>query len=258
MPQGHHGHGLLASGLRGLKTLFPAHRARPARRRRRAGRRHRQHPLVPARPLQGEVRERARRRAAEPAAARSARCAGACMRLPNVRIVDHSRVIGLLRRDHGRVRRRSRAAAGRGAVDRDRRSRRRRRRPRLRASPEWLESLGYARPAVEEVNVGIGYTTRIFRRLPRDLDGDMGAILAPKPPQREAHRVHARDGGQPLDRVARRLARQPRADRSRRLPRVRAHAGASGHLRRHQARGAADARRDVRVSIEPAPALRDG
>ena len=30
---------------------------------------------------------------------------------------------------------------------------------------------------------------------------------------------------------------------------------ASGHLRCHQARGAADARREVLISIEPAPAL---
>ena len=49
-------------------------------------------------------------------------------------------------------------------------------------SPEWLESLGYGRPAAEEVHVGIGYTTRIFRRSPCDLDGDLGALLAPKPP----------------------------------------------------------------------------
>ena len=45
------------------------------------------------------------------------------------------------------------------------------------------EELGYGRPEVEEVNVGIGYTTRLYRRLPSDLDGDMGALLAPRPPQ---------------------------------------------------------------------------
>jgi flavin-dependent dehydrogenase len=50
-------------------------------------------------------------------------------------------------------------------------------------SSEWLESLGYGKPPVEEVSVGIGYTTRIYRRLPRDLDGDLGVILAPKPPR---------------------------------------------------------------------------
>ena len=124
-------------------------------------------------------------------------------------------------------------------------------------TPEWLESLGYGPPAVEEVHVGIGYTTRIFRRLPHDLDGDMGAILAPKPPQRAAHRVHARDGGQPLDGVAGGwLGNHAPTDPRGYLEFARTLA-ASGHLRRHQARGAADARRDLRVSIEPAAALRE-
>ena len=41
-----------------------------------------------------------------------------------------------------------------------------------------------------------------------------------------------------------------------RLPRVRAHAVASGHLRRDQARRTADACRHLRVPLEPAPPLR--
>ena len=70
VPQGHHGHGLLASGLRGLKTLFPG----IDRDLLEAG-------AVPGDvirsirwfqhgKLQGEVRERSRGCAAEPAAPR--------------------------------------------------------------------------------------------------------------------------------------------------------------------------------------------
>ncbi len=182
VPQGHHGHGLLASGLRGLETLFPSidrdlvlagavpgdivgnlrwfqHGHYKARFQ--SGLKG----VLLSRPLlEGTVRRRV-------------------LQLPNVRIVDHSRVMGLLRQDdrdtvHGvRVQQRGHEpanavadfvvdAAGRGS-----------------RSPEWLEQLGYGKPAVEEVNVGIGYTTRIYRRLPGDLDGDSGVLLGPKPPR---------------------------------------------------------------------------
>jgi hypothetical protein len=49
-------------------------------------------------------------------------------------------------------------------------------------SSDWLEQLGYERPAVEEVEVDLGYTTRMFRRRPTDLGGDKGAVIAPRPP----------------------------------------------------------------------------
>ena len=106
-------------------------------------------------------------------------------------------------------------------------------------------------------NVGIGYTTRIFRRRPRDLDGDMGAILAPKPPREmrigfmlamEGDRWMVTLGGwlgnhAPTDppgflEFARTLARPDIYD-------VIKHAEPL------------TARRDVRVSLEPAPALRE-
>ena len=51
-------------------------------------------------------------------------------------------------------------------------------------SPQWLDELGYAAPSSDTVDVGLGYTTRIFRRRPHDLNGDIGASVAPKPPQR--------------------------------------------------------------------------
>ena len=49
-------------------------------------------------------------------------------------------------------------------------------------SPEWLAEHGYQPPPVEELEVGIGYTTRIYRRLPGDLGGAIGPSIAPRPP----------------------------------------------------------------------------
>ena len=180
VPQGQHGHGLLASGLRGLTTLFPS----LDRDLLEAGAvpgdiignlRWHQHGhykakfasgfegLLLSRPLlEGTLRRRVQR-------------------LPNVRILDCSRVMGLLS-DHGDVhgvhlQQPGEASSALGAdfvVDTGGRASR---------SPEWLASLGYRRPAVDEVHVGIGYTTRLYRRSPRDLDGDIGVILAPRPPR---------------------------------------------------------------------------
>ena len=180
VPQGRHGHGLLASGLQGLKRLFPTlerelleagavsgdvigdarwfqHGYYKAKFRSGLG------GLLLSRPLlEGTVRRQV-------------------MRLPNVTITTGTHVLGLVARD-GRV---DGVRVQRGGADVEsvmadvvvdasgRASR----------SPEWLEEMGYERPAVEEVRVDLGYTTRTFRRHPSDLDGDSGAILAPKPPR---------------------------------------------------------------------------
>ena len=45
--------------------------------------------------------------------------------------------------------------------------------------PRWLDEMGYAKPSTDEVWVGLGYTTRVFRRMPGELDGDRGIIIAP-------------------------------------------------------------------------------
>ena len=39
------------------------------------------------------------------------------------------------------------------------------------------------KPSIDEISVGLGYTTRVFRRLPGDLDGDRGVILSVTPPR---------------------------------------------------------------------------
>ena len=46
------------------------------------------------------------------------------------------------------------------------------------SSPAWLESFGYARPEEEKIEIGIGYTTRVYRRRPSDLGGKLAVVVA--------------------------------------------------------------------------------
>lgn len=180
VPQGNHGHGLLASGLRGLTTLFPS-----------IDRDLLEGGAVPG-DVVGNVRwfqhghYKARFQSGLDGVLMSRPLLEVAIRrrvqqLPNVRIVDNTKVTGLLaeggRVNGVRVQHLGEApssvvgdlvieAGGRGSH-----------------SPEWLQELGFGRPEVEEVNVGIGYTTRLYRRLPSDLNGDLGALLAPRPPK---------------------------------------------------------------------------
>ena len=48
-------------------------------------------------------------------------------------------------------------------------------------TPDWLESLGYQRPKTDRVEIGLAYTTRLFRRTAGQLDGDIAAIIPPTP-----------------------------------------------------------------------------
>lgn len=43
--------------------------------------------------------------------------------------------------------------------------------------PRWLETLGYAAPAEERVRIDLHYATRIYRRTPADLAGDVVAVV---------------------------------------------------------------------------------
>lgn len=51
-------------------------------------------------------------------------------------------------------------------------------------SPAWLEKLGFPRPQEDAVKVGLGYTTRVFRRTRAHLNGDLGVICPSAPPGR--------------------------------------------------------------------------
>lgn len=46
------------------------------------------------------------------------------------------------------------------------------------SSPAWLEGLGYARAQEEKIEIGIGYTTRVYRRRPADLGGKLVIVVA--------------------------------------------------------------------------------
>ncbi|WP_198937820.1 NAD(P)/FAD-dependent oxidoreductase, partial [Pelomonas sp. KK5] len=44
--------------------------------------------------------------------------------------------------------------------------------------PQWLQALGWPRVQEERVEVGIGYTTRLYRRRPGDLAGKLAVVVA--------------------------------------------------------------------------------
>jgi 2-polyprenyl-6-methoxyphenol hydroxylase-like FAD-dependent oxidoreductase len=179
VPQGRHGHGLLASGLRGLKRLFPALERELLEGGAVAGDvignvRWFQHGHYKAQFASGLHGVLLSRPFLETTMRRLA------LQIPNVRIDASSHVLGLVE-DAGRVRgiqvrREDEPETTVNAdfvVDASGRASR---------APEWLVDLGYERPPVDEVAVDLNYTTRIYRRRPSDLNGDVGVILAPKPP----------------------------------------------------------------------------
>ena len=58
-------------------------------------------------------------------------------------------------------------------------------------TPLWLETLGYGRPAKDEVRIGLGYATRNYRLPPGALGGDLAALhgLTPQHPRGGAFQV---------------------------------------------------------------------
>jgi 2-polyprenyl-6-methoxyphenol hydroxylase-like FAD-dependent oxidoreductase len=181
VPQGLHAHILLPAGLRGLTTLLPgllddlrshgAHLIRAAEFRfyLGGGRMAFDDPELAisgaTRPLiEGVVRERVRA-------------------LPGVRIVDGSDVIGLA------------TSAGHATVTGVRIRPRTDRRDvetvdaslvvdatgRASRTPQWLSDLGYAEAEEERLDVGVHYTTRLFRRDPADLGGCRHVVVGIAP-----------------------------------------------------------------------------
>lgn len=61
-------------------------------------------------------------------------------------------------------------------------------------TPQWLEAMGYEKPVEERVQVALGYTTRLFRRRPRDLDGDVAAVIVPTPEGKRGGAMLAQEG----------------------------------------------------------------
>jgi len=182
VPHGRHAHALLARGQQALEELFPGLTAELVAqgaptgdllangRWYVSGHRLRQGhiglvSLCVSRPLlEGHVRARVRA-------------------LPNVAFLDSCDIVGLATTSAGRritgarVLRRA-AGSAEEVLDADlvvdatgRGSR----------TPIWLQALGYARPASEQVRVGLGYATRTYRLPPDALDGDLAVLDAPTP-----------------------------------------------------------------------------
>ena len=91
------------------------------------------------------------------------------MALPNVRMIENCAVQDLVTDDRRSAIKGVRVKVGNGAeetiladlvVDASGRG---------AASPAWRESFGYTRPEEEKIEIGIGYTTRVYRRRPSDL-----------------------------------------------------------------------------------------
>lgn len=182
VPQGRHAHLLLAKGRKILEDLFPgfsdelveqgALAGDPSERLRFCidGGRHRRvrsglDGLFATRPfLEAHVRTR-------------------LLALPNVHAIERCDVDGLAtsadrRRVTGVRLRRDRAEGAEEVMDADlvvdaggRGSR----------APAWLDALGYPVPEEERVAVGVGYTSRFYRRTPAELRGDWGILVAPAP-----------------------------------------------------------------------------
>lgn len=56
-------------------------------------------------------------------------------------------------------------------------------------APDWLADLGVGRPVEERVEIELGYSSRIYRRLPEHLDGDRAVNMAIGPGRRGATMV---------------------------------------------------------------------
>jgi 2-polyprenyl-6-methoxyphenol hydroxylase-like FAD-dependent oxidoreductase len=181
VPQGKHGHGLLASGAESLEQLFPGLSEE----------------LIAAGAVPGDVIGDVRwfqagyYKAKFPSGLRGILLSRPLLEgtlrlmvqaLPNVTIESNVHVVGLLTDDERRVVTGVRTRRGTTAAVIDRAALVIDASGRSSRTPEWLEELGYQPPAESRVDVDLGYTTRLFRRRPQDLNGDRGAVIAPDLP----------------------------------------------------------------------------
>ena len=189
VPQGRHTHGLLASGSRVLEELFPgiskalqdagavkADIVRDSRwfhegaclSRFTSG----LDGLLMSRPfLEGMVRSRV-------------------LSLANVRRRDNCEVNGLAvsedRRSVTGIRIGGETLRGDLVVDTTGRGSR---------SSQWLEALGYQKPAEDRVEIALAYTSRMFRRRPQDLNGDVAVVIPSTPEGKQGGVMLAQEGG---------------------------------------------------------------
>ena len=193
VPQGRHAHALLCAGRRALEALFPGFADELA--------------------AQGALQVDIDRLRWFDNGGYHARCSGIeallasrallethvrqrVAALPNVRIADGCDVDSLLMSsDRRRVAgaRTKAMAGGHGndveaqlVVDASGRG---------SQTPAWLESAGFEKPVEETIRVALGYSTRLFRRDPRHLDGDIAMVTPSAPPGRRGAAMLAIEGG---------------------------------------------------------------
>jgi 2-polyprenyl-6-methoxyphenol hydroxylase-like FAD-dependent oxidoreductase len=177
VPQGHHAHGLLARGSQVIEGFFPGWTDEVVASGGRRGdiaydvdwvghgvtiktAKSDMLGVLASRPvLEGHVRRR-------------------LLALYNVRAIENCAVQGLAAADNGAAIRGVRVKIDNGAeqliaadlvVDASGRG---------SLSSAWLDSLGYARPEEEKIEIGISYTSRVYRRRPSDLGGKLGVVVA--------------------------------------------------------------------------------
>lgn len=119
--------------------------------------------------------------------------------LPNVTMVEHTDVVGLIAADAGRriAGVQVHANGGGGArdlpadlvVDATGRGSR---------TPVWLAELSYQRPAVDRVDVGLGYASRLYRLRPGALGTDIAVVTAGTPDNPRGGALAAIEGGRHL------------------------------------------------------------
>ena len=175
VPQGRHAHGLLARGRLALEELFPGL----------------SDDLVSRGAIQADLMAAARwyQNGVRQASADSgldgllvsrplleAAVRDRVRALPNVRVLAGRTVTGLVLTPDNRrvvgVRVGDRILDCDLAVDASGRTSR---------SPDWLHTAGYQRPPVDEVKMGIGYTTRTYRRTPQHAGGALAVLVGADP-----------------------------------------------------------------------------
>jgi 2-polyprenyl-6-methoxyphenol hydroxylase-like FAD-dependent oxidoreductase len=180
VPQGHHAHGLLATGWRILQRLFPGL----------------ERELLEAGALVGDSTRDGlwfqqggylkQTKGDLPVVCLSrplleAKIRARLLGLGNVQIVTGTDVSGLVSSEQQRV---IGVRIARGAdhqlldadlvLDASGRGSR---------SSAWLEALGYAKPEISEIKINVGYASRVYRRASSDLAGNTHLIIAAKAPQ---------------------------------------------------------------------------
>jgi 2-polyprenyl-6-methoxyphenol hydroxylase-like FAD-dependent oxidoreductase len=199
VPHGRHTHGLLAGGRQAMEQLFPGLTD----------------DLVVLGALRGDLQGEGRWYLGERPLARAAsgHVALACSRwllewyvrrrvtaLPSVQVRDATVALDLAWHSRGAL------ARGVLVADRDATSARAAAHELLPADlvvdasgrtsrlPDWLQRRGHPRPAREAFRVDVSYATRIFRREPGALDGDLALVVAATPERPRAAAVLAQEG----------------------------------------------------------------